>query len=375
MIDQGDAQIDEATLWQVHLEPYLAALRVGAKSIMVSYSSWNGIKMHAHHELLTVLLKHEFGFDGFLVSDWGAIDQLSADYSECVVRSINAGLDMIMVPYEYQRFIHALQNAVLAGDIPIERIDDAVRRILNVKYEFKLDERKMKDEPDLRMLGSIEHRQVAREAVRKSLVVLKNDHNTIPFDKNIPSIVIAGVAGDNIGLQCGGWTIEWQGGTGDITVGTSLLKAIRKSVSAETIVHFDPLGRFPEHIRAEVGIVCLNEHPYAEGVGDRADLTLGVDDLTLIQLVRNHCQKLAIVLFSGRPLIIADQLPLAEAWVAAWLPGTEGDGITDVLFGDYAPVGKLPYRWPLTAYPIHPSVGQVVDENHQSLFPLGYGLS
>jgi beta-glucosidase len=341
---------------------------------MVSFSSWNGVKSHANHHLLTGVLKGELGFTGFLVSDWGAIDQLDPDYYQCVVTSINAGLDMIMVPFKYQRFMSNLKHAVENGDVSLDRVDDAVRRILTVKFELGLFKRKTADEPGLNIVGSENHRLLAREAVRKSLVLLKNDQSTIPLDKNITQIIIAGSAADSIGLQCGGWTIEWQGGTGDITSGTSFLEAICQTVSTETSVHFDELGNFADEIQAEMGIVCLHEIPYAEGVGDRADLSLTSDDISLIQRVRSRCQRLVVIIFSGRPLVITDQLPLAEAWVAAWLPGTEAQGITDVLFGDYPLLGKLPNNWPRSVFPANHGLERLGTGDIAPLFPFGYGL-
>jgi beta-glucosidase len=344
---------------------------------MISFSSWNGVKLHAHQHLLTEVLKGELGFSGFLVSDWGAIDQISADYYKCVVTSINAGLDMIMVPFNYQRFISTLEQAVDRGDVPIDRIIDAVGRIMTVKYELGLFNRRIDNEPNLDMMGSTDHRHLAREAVRKSLVLLKNDQNTIPLDRSTGNIIVAGPAGENVGLQCGGWTIEWQGGNGDITPGTTLIEAIRKTVSPGTTIHYDPHGNFPDLDRVDVGIVCIHEPPYAEGVGDRADLSLSVEETDLIERVRSLCNRLLVIIFSGRPLIITRQLPLAEAWIAAWLPGTEAQGITDVLFGDHSPVGKLPYTWPESMTQIPLGSFEFVNDgtdNSTPLFPFGFGL-
>jgi beta-glucosidase len=374
-IDQGDTQISEPELRKIHLSPYIAAIKAGARSIMVSFSSWNGIKMHGHRHLLTDVLKGELGFSGFLVSDWQAIDQLSPDYYQCVVSSINAGLDMVMVPFKYQRFISTLKQAVETGEVAISRINDAVRRILTVKFELGLFERKYEHEPRLDSLGSEKHRLLAREAVRKSLVILKNDGHTLPIAKDVANIMIAGPAADNIGLQCGGWTIEWQGGNGDITPGTSLLQAVRRAVSMNTNLHFDESGTFVDLVQAEVGIVCLHEQPYAEGLGDREDLSLSAEEIDLIKRLRARCQRLVVIIFSGRPLIITRQLSLAEAWVAAWLPGTEGLGITDVLFGDYPPTGKLPYNWPRSLSQLNQKDGKKGTGDNAPLFPIGHGLA
>lgn len=373
-IDQGDARLDEATLFNVHLAPYLSAIEAGARSIMVSFSSWNGVKLHGHRYLMTEILKEQCGFPGFLVSDWQAIDQLSADYYSSVVTAINAGLDMIMVPMNYERFIATMRQAVTNGDISMERIDDAVDRILTVKFELGLFQRTAENEPPVEIVGTDKHRQLAREAVRKSLVLLKNENRTLPVAKDTPNIIVAGAAADNIGLQCGGWTIEWLGGTGEITKGTTLLQAIRQTVTAETNIHFQESGHFSTSLMAEVGIVCLHEPPYAEGVGDRADLSLSGDEIQLIESVRIHCRNLVVILFSGRPLIITDQLPLADAWVAAWLPGTEGQGIADVLFGDYSATGKLPYTWPQSADQLPLNINRMSNSNLEPLFPIGFGL-
>jgi beta-glucosidase len=375
-IDQGDAQMDEQTLFEVHLPPYLAAIEAGARSIMVSFSSWNGDKMHAHYHLLTEVLKGRFGFSGFLVSDWAAIDQLAADYEACVVAAINAGLDMIMVPFKYQRFTSTLTKAVKSGQVSLQRIDDAVRRILTVKYELGLFQNSAADEPAINVVGADDHRQLAREAVRKSLVMLKNDGDLLPLAKETGHIIVAGPAADSVGLQCGGWTIEWLGGEGNITEGTTLLQALRQTVSPGTRLNYRVTGRFPASFQADVGIVCLHELPYAEGVGDRPDLNLDGQQIALLQRVRARCRRLVVIIFSGRPLIIADQLPLAEAWIAAWLPGTEGQGISDLLFGDYRPVGKLSYAWPRSMKQVQLSSDERLAAGaSEPLFPFGHGLT
>jgi beta-glucosidase len=375
IIDQGVTEVDEATLRAVHLPPYVAAVEAGARNIMVSHSSWGGLRMHAHRYLLTEVLKGELGFAGFLVSDWQAVDHVHADYYSAVVTSINAGVDMVMVPYDGLRFITNLTQAVENGDLPLARIDDAVRRILTIKFELGLFEQPFGDESLLPLVGSEPHRAVAREAVRKSLVLLKNDGGTLPLSTDIPLILVAGQAADDIGLQCGGWTIAWQGGSGDITPGTTLLAGIRAAVSENTTVRYDPAGKFDaaEGLGAEavagVGIVVLSEEPYAEGEGDRGDLHLSDADVALLKRVRARSKKLVVILISGRPMIVTEQLSLVDALVAAWLPGTEGDGVAQVLFGAYPFTGTLPHAWPR-------SMDQVPrKEGDDPLFPFGYGLS
>jgi beta-glucosidase len=379
IIDQGVTEVDEATLRAVHLPPYVAALEAGARNIMVSHSSWGGLRMHAHKYLLTDVVKGELGFVGFLVSDWGSIDAIAPDYHTAVVTSINAGVDMVMVPFDGQRFITNLMRAVEKGDVPLARVDDAVRRILTVKFELSLFERPFGDESLLPRVGSQAHRAVAREAVRKSLVLLKNDGSTLPLSKDIPVLLVAGQAADDVGLQCGGWTIAWQGGSGDITPGTTVLAGIRSAVSENTVVRYDPAGEFDaaEALGAEaiadVAIVVLAEEPYAEGEGDCGDLTLPASDIALLQRVRPRCQKLVVILLSGRPLIVTDRLPQWDAFVAAWLPGTEGDGIAQVLFGETPFWGKLSFTWPRSMDQVPLPALRASEE--APLFPFGFGLT
>jgi beta-glucosidase len=375
IIDQGVTEVDEATLRAVHLPPYVAAIKAGARNIMVSHSSWGGLRMHAQKYLLTDLLKGELGFTGFLVSDWGSVDAIDPDYYTAVATSINAGVDMVMVPYDGDRFITHLTQAVENRHVSLARIDDAVRRILTIKFELGLFEQPFGDESLLPLVGSEAHRAVAREAVRKSLVLLKNDGGTLPLSRDIPLILVAGQAADDVGLQCGGWTIAWQGQAGDITPGTTVLAGIRASVSENTTVRYSPAGQ-PDASEdlgagalADVGLVVLGEAPYAEGEGDRADLHLPDADLELLKRVRSRCKVLVVILIAGRPLIITGQLPLVDALVAAWLPGTEGDGVAQVLFGDYPFTGRLPLTWPRGMDQIPHRHGG------DPLFPFGYGLS
>lgn len=344
-IDQGDMQCDEATLRAKYLPPYAAAVEAGALSVMPSFSSWNGVKMHAHHYLLTGVLKNELGFRGFLVSDWQAMDQVDPDYPTAIITSINAGLDMSMVPYDYHRFIDTLTAAVARGDVPLTRIDDAVRRILTVKFEMGLFEQEPGDLPPLSTVGAAEHRALAREAAARGMVLLRNDGGALPIAGG--PIFVAGEAADNIGLQCGGWTIKWQGEiTRDLTVGTTILEGLRDVAPAGTSITYSPTADFPGQERAAVGLVFLHELPYAEGLGDRADLNLSAEQVGLIEKMRPRCERLVVVLITGRPLLIAPHLARAEAWLAAWLPGSEGGAVADVLFGRVPAGGRLPLAWP-----------------------------
>ncbi|MBC8100770.1 MAG: family 16 glycosylhydrolase, partial [Armatimonadetes bacterium] len=382
-IDRGLTEVDEATLRAVHLLPYLAALDAGARSIMISYSSWDGQLMHAQAYLMTDVLKGELGFSGFLVSDWGGIDLIDPDYDTAVVTSINAGMDLNMVPQDYERFITVMLDAVANGDIPMTRIDDAVTRILRVKFEMGLFERPFGDDALLAAVGSDEHRAIAQQAVSESLVLLRNDQQTLPITDAAETIFVAGIAANDIGLQSGGWTIEWQGKAGNITRGTTLLDAIEATVPATTTVEFNRFGRFDNAndasgnpIIADIGIAVVAEQPYAEWFGDSPTLALSAADLAMIERMRARSERLVVVLYSGRPMVITQPLLMADAFVAAWLPGTEGQGIADVLFGDVPFTGKLPYTWLRTIEQIPFDFAALPTEGCAApLFPYDYGLT
>ncbi|MGC9400785.1 MAG: glycoside hydrolase family 3 protein [Anaerolineae bacterium] len=374
MLDQGVTEVDEATLRAVHLPPYAAAVQAGARSVMISFSSWGGKKMHAQKYLITDVLKGELGFEGFTVSDWGGIDQITPNYYEAVVTAINAGVDMNMVPYDYRRFIKTLSEAVEKGDVSAARIDDAVRRILTVKFELGLFERPTGDPELLALVGAPEHRALAREAVAKSLVLLKNDGGALPLSREVPTLHIGGVPADDLGIQCGGWTIEWQGKSGEITAGTTIREALEATVSDATEVRYNRFGKFDGV--ADVGIAVVGERPYAEGVGDRADLSLSATDLAVIEKMRASSKTLIVVLISGRPLVVTDTLAQADAFVTAWLPGSEGQGVADVLFGDAPFVGRLPFTWPRTNEQLPFDFDALPTEGCAApLFPFGYGLT
>jgi beta-glucosidase len=370
-IDQGVTDVDEATLRAVHLPPYAAAIDAGAKSIMISFSSWGGLKMHAQEYLVTEILKGELKFEGFVVSDWAGIDQIPGGYYEAVITAINAGIDMNMVPTDYGRFIDALIRAVEKEDVSLERIDDAVQRILTVKFELGLFDHPFANALMLAEVGSEEHRTLAREAVTKSLVLLKNDGDTLPLSKETPLIAVIGPGADDIGMQCGGWTIEWQGGMGDITPGTTILEAIQNTVSEGTDVVFSPDGQF--ETTADACIVMAGEEPYAEGKGDSGDLSLPWVTGEVLARLPERCERTVVVLISGRPLMVTDNLDEWDALVVAWLPGTEGQGVADVLFGDAPFVGKLPYTWPRSMDQV--PLRRLKESGVEPLFPYGYGLS
>jgi beta-glucosidase len=369
-LDQGDTRVDEATLRSVHLQGYISTVKAGVGTIMPSYSSWNGVKVSGNRHLMTDVLKDELGFEGFLISDYNAVDQVDKDYKKAIEISINSGMDMVMVPDHYKPFIENLKALVTEGKVPMERIDNAVTRILRVKFAMGLMDPKRSifaDRSLAKNFGSPEHRQVGRDAVRQSLVLLKNQNKVLPISTKAARIHVAGKSADNIGNQCGGWTIDWQGKTGPVTTGgTTVLAAIKKAApGAQVTYSADGTGA----AGATVGVVVIGEQPYAEGNGDRADLSLAPEDVTAIDNMKKAGIPVVAILFSGRPMILGDSLDKTDAFIAAWLPGTEGDGIADVLFGAYKPTGKLSFAWPrsMEQYP-HA-------KDTDPLFPFGYGLS
>lgn len=367
--DQGDTQVDESVIRRIHLPGYISAINAGVGSIMVSYSSINGLKMHGSKYWITEVLKGELKFQGFVVSDWGGVDQLPGDYKTKLETAINAGIDMVMLPYDYKNFFISMKQLVNENRISISRIDDAVKRILRIKFLLGLFEKPFADRSLLSKVGSQEHRAIAREAVRQSLVLLKNN-KILPLSKSNKKILVAGKAANDIGIQCGGWTIAWQGAEGNITKGTTILEAIKKAVSQNSTVTYSIDGNnLPD---ADVAIAVIGEKPYAEGQGDRTDLNLSQEDLELISKVKAKGIPLVVILISGRPMIITNILEDCDAFIAAWLPGTEGDGIADVIFGDYKPTGKLSHSWPKSMSQIPINVG---DNNYNPLFPYGYGLT
>jgi beta-glucosidase len=376
-VDQGDTKVDEATLRKIHLQGYITAIKAGVGTIMPSYSSWNGVRCSGSKRLLTEILKEELGFDGFLISDYNAISQIDPkDYKHSVEISINAGMDMAMEPNAYSRFFNTLKELVNEGKVPMARIDDAVTRILRVKFAMGLMDKsrsQLADRSLHKSFGSAEHRAVAREAVRKSVVLLKNDAKTLPIAKTVARIHVAGKSADNIGNQCGGWTIRWQGQTGNVTPGgTTILSAIKSAVSKNTKVTYSADGVGAEG--ASIAIAVVGELPYAEGVGDRADLALSDDDLAVIENLKKAKVPVAVLLISGRPMIIDKALPKSDAFMVAFLPGTEGQGVTDVLFGDFKPTGKLSFSWPKSMDQVPMNINSP-KEKYDPLFKLGYGLS
>ncbi len=439
-IDQGDMCISDEELRRLHVPPYKAAIEAGVLSVMVSLSSWYGEKCHGHKYLITDLLKNELGFQGFVISDWDGIDYLDDSYEESVIMSMNAGMDMFMITKKWQDFIKYVKKNVEAGRITMERLDDAASRILRVKFEFGMFEKprpaNRKLSLDHTCLGSQEHREVAREAVRKSLVMLKNDDDILPLKKDA-KILVAGKNAHNRGHQCGGFTVAWQGvddndeaadksyimsdsekekprntkktreiaQRSSIIGGTSIWEGIH-AVAPNAKLSIDGSDADPE--QHDVAIVCIGEVPYAEMLGDirieglrkglkiskgsTFDDILPGDDIPIvkkgpygthlylhelhpedIETIKNITSKgipVVAIMVCGRPLVIEQELAESKAFVVAWFPGSEGQGVADVIFSDYDIQGKLSFTWPR----YDDQNQNIGDENYDPMFPYGYGL-
>ncbi|KAG6581652.1 hypothetical protein SDJN03_21654, partial [Cucurbita argyrosperma subsp. sororia] len=381
-INENNTVANRHELLSIHMPGYYNSIIKGVSTIMISFSSWNGKKMHENQDLITGFLKNTLRFRGFVISDWQGIDRITspphANYTYSIIAGITAGIDMIMVPYNYTEFIDGLTYLVKSNVIPISRIDDAVKRILRVKFIMGLFENPLADSIFVNELGKKEHRELAREAVRKSLVLLKNgesaDKPMIPLPKKAPKILVAGSHADNLGFQCGGWTIEWQGlGGNNLTSGTTILSAIKDTVDPKTKVVFkeNPSAQFVKSNQFSYAIVVVGEPPYAETFGDSLNLTISEPGPSTITNVCGAV-KCVVIVISGRPVVLQPYVAVIDAVVAAWLPGTEGKGVTDVLFGDYGFSGKLSRTWFKTVDQLPMNVG---DRHYDPLFPFGFGLT
>ncbi|KAG0471168.1 hypothetical protein HPP92_015714 [Vanilla planifolia] len=381
-INENNTIVNFHDLLSIHMPPYYHAIIKGVSTVMISFSSWNGIKMHQNRYLITDFLKNKLRFRGFVISDWQGIDKITtpphANYTYSILSGILAGIDMVMIPFDYPEFIDDLTFLVNQNFIPMSRINDAVRRILRVKFTVGLFENPFADYSLAAELGKREHRELAREAVRKSLVLLKNGKTgknpLLPLPKIAKKILVAGSHAHNLGYQCGGWTIEWQGlGGNNLTIGTTLLDAIMTTVEPNTeVVYFEnPDAYSLNNSEFAYAIVAVGEQPYAESFGDNLNLTIPAPGPSTIQNVCSSV-KCVVVLISGRPLVIEPYIEQIDAMVAAWLPGTEGQGITDVLFGDYGFSGKLSRTWFRSVDQLPMNVG---DPHYDPLYPFGFGLT
>ena len=420
LIDQGDVQLDDEALRELHLPPYERAIAADVKTIMISFSSLRGEKCHGSNFLINDLLKDELGFKGFVVSDWGGINQIPGDYKSDVIKGINAGIDMVMVPgirqgdpfyvknKHYKTFIQYLIEAVKEGSVSMDRIDDAVSRILKVKMEMGLFDNPYIDDTYLDQIGSAANRALAREAVQKSTILLKNK-GSLPLSKNA-TITVVGSAANNLGAQNGGWTIDWQGiftpdfpfldynADGELTseeyysqlkkvyenkfeknnwtdhfeeidpdndgivapadfssfmqnrvfqpTGTTLLEGLSQVAPEVDIVYSPNATTIAE---GSVVLAVVGEYPYAEGIGDDGDLSLNLADQEILNRVSASGNPLIVVMLSGRPLLVHDRVDAFDAFVASFLPGMAGEGIADVLFGDIQPKAKLNFTWPTSS--------------------------
>jgi len=374
--DQGNTVLTEEELRETHLPPYLSAINAGVGSVMASFNSWNGEKCHGRKDLLTDLLKTELGFQGFVVGDWNGINQVDGDFKAAIEKSINAGVDMGMQPYDYVSFIQKLTELVNEGKVSQERIDDAVRRILRIKFTLGLFENSTASATLLDTVGCATHREMSWRAVRESLVLLKND-GILPLPKNAGKILVAGSKGNDVGAMCGGWTITWQGQLGEITEGTTIYEGLKNALGSSKVTYTSNSGSIPD---ADYAVVVVGENPYAEGSGDLFNLgsngfDLSTADKAMVTAVNAKGIPMVVILLSGRPLDIRPELETSNALIAAWLPGTEGGtGITDVLMGGYNPTGKLSHTWPMSFDDV-PINYLSSNSGKVALFPYGYGLN
>ena len=383
--DQFNNDATLAELVRVHGAGYPPALAAGALTVMASYNSWQGVKMHGNHALITDALKDRMGFNGFVVGDWNAQEEIPGCTKNDCAAIVTAGVDMIMAPDSWKAFYHSTLAHVRAGDIPQARIDDAVRRILRVKALAGLFTRPLpaqrSDAGHFEQLGSAGHRAVAREAVRKSLVLLKNNGAVLPLSPRGRILVVGGAA-DDIGMQAGGWSVDWQGdhnANADFPGATSLYAGLKSAVeSAGGTISLSRDGQFKQ--RPDVAIVIFGETPYAEFAGDRETLaysTAATHDLQLLRSLHQRGIPLVAVFLSGRPMWVNREINAADAFVAAWLPGSEGAGLADVLLRGpdgavrYDFTGRLSFSWPATAMPVR---FKAADEALGAQFPRGYGL-
>ena len=385
-VDRGDNPSSEDQLLAIHGQGYLSALGAGVQTIMASYNSWQGQKMHGQRHLLTDVLKQQMGFDGIVVSDWDGVDEVQGCSKDKCAQAINAGIDMVMVPTDWKAFLHNTLKQVREGDIPMERIDDAVTRILRVKMRAGLFD---KGRPSTRALanhrevvGAAEHREVARQAVRESLVLLKNEGALLPLRRKL-DVLVAGSGADDVGKQSGGWTLTWQG-TGntraDFPGATSIFEGIQRVVQASggrATLSVD--GKYSS--KPDVAIVVYGEDPYAEFEGNIKSIDYrgaGGADLALLTRLKSAGIPVVSVFLTGRPLWIDPEIAASTSFVVAWLPGSEGAGIADVLFCnerggvDHDFVGKLSFSWPASATQLTLNRN---DAGYAPRFAYGYGLS
>ncbi len=386
--DRGNTMGTEEMIRELYLAPYYDAIEANVDTVMISYSSINGSKMHQNGYWINDVLKDELGFEGFVISDWEAIHELSGDLETQIVLSVNAGVDMLMEPNAWRETISGIESAVSSNRITTERIDDAIRRILTVKYYRGLFEDPFAKLDDS-YLGNEDHLAVAREAVRKSLVLLKNDNSSLPLAKT-HKIYITGPGANSIGLQSGGWSTHWQGAYSNFWSWDFEMipnDQLGSGIGIEDALS-EALGGFSGEIvnspeLADTIIIVLSENPYAEGFGDNYDMTLTTgnahsENEAALQIAAqyNDSKNVVGILLSGRPLLLEDNLQNFDSFIAAWLPGSEGGhGISDVLFGEFDFTGTLSFTWPNNYEQIGYNMNDDLYDPSSVLFPYGFGLS
>ena len=371
----GPVTGDETMLRAIHMEPYRATIAQHAGSVMLSYNTWQGTEMHINKVMVTDVLKGQLGFGGFVNTDYNGCFRVGLSEQAGLAACMNAGADMFMIqsPGVLQgspSVFAMIRDSVMNGTIPMSRLDDAVRRIVAVKCEMGLlDTNGVIDRALTSQVGSAAHRMVARRAVQRSLVVLKNDGAVLPLAKATANVALAGNTADNTGNMCGGWTLTWQGqNMMPVPGATSVRQAMEAAIAGRVTYSNNGSSRG----NANVGVAVIGEAPYSEDVGDRSDLTIPGDQVAVVRTLKEAGLRTVVVLVAGRPMIIEPLMPYADAIVMAWLPGSEGAGVTDVLFGDVAPVGKLPFTWPRTMAQIPINQG---DTTYDPLYPYGHGLT
>lgn len=389
--DQGETRTSLAEMMNIHGQGYYGALTAGVQTVMASFNSWNdtsaGInygKMHGNKMMLTDVLKGKLGFDGFVVSDWNGHAQVPGCSNSSCPQAINAGIDMVMVPEDWKAFIANTIKQVQSGEIPMARIDDAVSRIVRVKLRAGMFERKPSQNPYAGKADVMQDKALARQAVRQSLVLLKNDGGVLPLARN-KKILVVGKSADNLSNQTGGWTLTWQGtenSNNDFPYADTILSGI-VDVVGKARVTFSADAKGVDVSRYDAVIAVIGEKPYAEFMGDIAPTgtmqhsSRYPEDLAVLQAVSGKGKPVVTVLLSGRPLYANDLLNLSDSFVAAWLPGSEGKGVADVLFRkadgkvNHPFSGTLSFSWPKSPCQARINAG---DADYAPLFALGYGL-
>jgi len=373
-IEGGETSLNTSQIQEKLLSPYKVAVKEGIGAVMASFNTVTGISMHAHKALLTDTLKVGMNFDGILVSDWKAYSRFGGN------DIINAGVDLVMaVDGDLNNYQKGLTKGVKDGSVKMSRIDDAVKRILRQKFRLGLFENPFSNIDLVSEIGSKEHRKVAKQAVRESLVLLKNDNETLPVDKETKKIVVVGEHANSSGLQSGGWTINWQGTKENYKGATTILEGIEKQAKGKVVYDKEATNN---HFDSDLAIIVVGENPYAEFFGDighesnQLKLTLSKKHQNYIKTYQEKGVKTLVVLVSGRPLVVTDQINISNAFVTAWLPGSEGDGVAEVLFGDYNFKGKLSHSWPKSEKDYLGKYGpNFWDNTIEPLFPFGFGLT